>query len=1079
MSGLYLINTTIRIYINKYKFEEIYSTFYKMQFFLSYIGETYTINNKKYKILENISIRKYQQTYKSIDERRNEFLIRICLIRDEIYDKRFQRVINIGYELNNCENILRLKDHEKKNDELFLVYEYYESNLRSYVSHGEVRGLESEYPRSFYNLLHALNSIHKNGYIHGGISPENIVCLDNVWKLSDFYYMQNHNEVKATSYDDDSLSQNFLLYRAPELVDGSIGNISAKSDIWSLGCTFYKMCTGKDPFSSESAILKNDINWENIIINEKLADIIRKCLQVDPAQRPTAEELAVYINSNCIIKCDTINPDTIDDANYDALNFNLKVNFFENDNDEFVSDIEFQDEIDESSERSYTQSSTNSQPTFESKPPIVEEVKIDQSVFEKADVVCFEKPSAPEPVRPDLMSFVSEPSLDFIKLYKDDINQWCRSLLTMCDNQIESELSKLFESDIEVDKLEIHLLILIHKCGMNGLRVVRNIPDRNKTTICKYLTLKKNIFKEFTEFEGNYSLNEWLKEHIPEPGRPPLNLDCVKKLLRALDELSKELNNIRHQIIFLEIECLYQIIVYIIGLHTINNKSMSYIEGNIFPWFECHHNRIKGFVLKAKNLTKTFFQTESPFTNIEKLKDVRPPKRNNSLYERLYENINNSPSSDTLKSQSPNTDHETGKSDPGNTTVSGTNCDTSKPDDKVDSIQVQASTENGVCTSPDQFQHTNKEEQGHNISNLHSPSVTDSSLPKVEENGPDILGFHSSSATDSSSLRFEEQGHDISNLHSPSATDSPLPKVEDKGPDSLSFHSSSTTDSSSLRVENQGHEILNFHPPSVMGSPIPKVEDKGPDSLSFHSSSTTDSSSQRVENQGHEILNFHPPSVMSFPLPKVEDKGPDTLSFHPSSTTDSRFLRVEERGYGISNLHQTPTTSSLPLKVGEKGQDTLYLRPPSTTNSPLSKAGEQGPGTLSFHAPHTTDSSSLRVENQGHEILDFHPPSVMGSQIPKVEEKRPGMLSFHSSSTTDSHFLRVEERGYGISNPYSVPSTGYIPMKVEERKFKILNSHPLPTARTPPPKVEHRDLDMLNLYASSTTNLLPDKYEDN
>lgn len=70
----------------------------------------------------------------------------------------------------------------------------------------------------------------------------------------------------------------------------------AKSDIWSLGCVTYEICTLKPPFrASDMAGLYKKVQrgaYPPIDVrsySKALANVIAKMLQVDPKQRPTAK----------------------------------------------------------------------------------------------------------------------------------------------------------------------------------------------------------------------------------------------------------------------------------------------------------------------------------------------------------------------------------------------------------------------------------------------------------------------------------------------------------------------------------------------------------------------------------------------------------------------------------------------------------------------------------------------------------------------------------------------------------------------------------------------------------------------
>ena len=81
----------------------------------------------------------------------------------------------------------------------------------------------------------------------------------------------------------------------PEIANGQ--KYDFKSDIWSLGCVIYEICSLKPAFASKS--------WEEMLLKIRnatyapipnnysviLSDLIRVMLKVDPGRRPTAYQV--------------------------------------------------------------------------------------------------------------------------------------------------------------------------------------------------------------------------------------------------------------------------------------------------------------------------------------------------------------------------------------------------------------------------------------------------------------------------------------------------------------------------------------------------------------------------------------------------------------------------------------------------------------------------------------------------------------------------------------------------------------------------------------------------------------------
>lgn len=116
-----------------------------------------------------------------------------------------------------------------------------------------VRGRRHHFPEAkikhyMYELMKALDHMHRNGIFHRDIKPENVLLADDVLKLADFgscrgiYSKQPFTEYISTRW-----------YRAPEclLTDGYY---NYKMDIWGVGCVFFEILTFVPLFPGENEL---------------------------------------------------------------------------------------------------------------------------------------------------------------------------------------------------------------------------------------------------------------------------------------------------------------------------------------------------------------------------------------------------------------------------------------------------------------------------------------------------------------------------------------------------------------------------------------------------------------------------------------------------------------------------------------------------------------------------------------------------------------------------------------------------------------------------------------------------------
>ncbi len=84
-------------------------------------------------------------------------------------------------------------------------------------------------------------------------------------------------------------------YLSPEVCEDRPYN--SKSDVWSLGCVLYEMCSLKHPFEAKNQaelllkIVKGKYESLPKKYSKELGDIVHSCLMKDYNKRPSIEEI--------------------------------------------------------------------------------------------------------------------------------------------------------------------------------------------------------------------------------------------------------------------------------------------------------------------------------------------------------------------------------------------------------------------------------------------------------------------------------------------------------------------------------------------------------------------------------------------------------------------------------------------------------------------------------------------------------------------------------------------------------------------------------------------------------------------
>jgi len=95
-------------------------------------------------------------------------------------------------------------------------------------------------------LMSALQAVHAADVVHGDIKPQNIfVCVDTSLRILDFGVARLVSQGAERDAGMNSLWGGSPSFMAPEQAIGAGNLVSARSDIWSLGATFFTVLTGE------------------------------------------------------------------------------------------------------------------------------------------------------------------------------------------------------------------------------------------------------------------------------------------------------------------------------------------------------------------------------------------------------------------------------------------------------------------------------------------------------------------------------------------------------------------------------------------------------------------------------------------------------------------------------------------------------------------------------------------------------------------------------------------------------------------------------------------------------------------
>uniref|UniRef100_T1J966 cyclin-dependent kinase n=1 Tax=Strigamia maritima TaxID=126957 RepID=T1J966_STRMM len=249
---------------------------------------------------------------KKFVESEDDPLIKKIALREIRLLKQFKHV--------NLVNLIEVFRRKKK---LHLVFEYCDHTVLNELEKFPKGVPEPLTKRIVWQTLQAVNFCHQHNCIHRDVKPENIlITKEGVIKLCDFGFAriltpgENYTDYVATRW-----------YRAPELLVGDT-QYGPPVDVWAIGCVFAELIRGEALWPGKSdvdqlylirktvgdfipkhmQIFKANEFFVGMTIPEPeiresldmkmpksvddmAMDILKKCLDKDPAKRSTCQEL--------------------------------------------------------------------------------------------------------------------------------------------------------------------------------------------------------------------------------------------------------------------------------------------------------------------------------------------------------------------------------------------------------------------------------------------------------------------------------------------------------------------------------------------------------------------------------------------------------------------------------------------------------------------------------------------------------------------------------------------------------------------------------------------------------------------
>jgi serine/threonine protein kinase len=174
-------------------------------------------------------------------------------------------------------NIIKVTDLIDDNDTVAFVMEYVDGETLKEFIERKGKLSDEEIKSIFSQILDAVGYVHEQNLVHRDIKPSNLMIdVNGKVKLMDFGISKN-TDSNSAEYTETLMQMGTPMYMSPEQITDT-KNVTAQSDIYSLGVVLWQMVTGSKPYDTttlstfqmqkkivEEALPKTNTIWDNVI----------------------------------------------------------------------------------------------------------------------------------------------------------------------------------------------------------------------------------------------------------------------------------------------------------------------------------------------------------------------------------------------------------------------------------------------------------------------------------------------------------------------------------------------------------------------------------------------------------------------------------------------------------------------------------------------------------------------------------------------------------------------------------------------------------------------------------------------
>lgn len=285
-----------------------------------------SVNGKLFTRMDCIGRGGSSKVYRVMAENYKVFALKRVTLedQDELAIRGYKGEIDLLKKLEKVDRVVTLLDWEINEERrtLSVLMEMGESDLNRVLTlrlNSEDATFDVTFTRYFWKeMLECVQSVHQFDIVHSDLKPANFLLLQGKLKLIDFgisnaiaddtVNVHREQHIGTPNYMSPEALLDSNAGNAQPSVTGKVMKLGKPSDVWSLGCILYQMTYGKPPFAHISdpyrkimaipnpkqVISFPDVGVGGISVPSGLIRTIRGCLNRNPTQRPTVDQLLAY-----------------------------------------------------------------------------------------------------------------------------------------------------------------------------------------------------------------------------------------------------------------------------------------------------------------------------------------------------------------------------------------------------------------------------------------------------------------------------------------------------------------------------------------------------------------------------------------------------------------------------------------------------------------------------------------------------------------------------------------------------------------------------------------------------------------